>query len=427
MSSIVPAYLTRTGEERSPRRVNVSPTTPLPVALTYGFSERSPLIDQFGRIRVSSPQTSFNGLNLRGKNLGDIWVEELTGTGASAHRTNEASVRISTAADGDRVVRQSRVYIPYQAGKSDLFLLTAAPNGAEVNVTKRAGRFDDKNGCFVELDTDGIRFGVRSYVTGAAVDTKIDQADWNVDKLDGTGRSGISLDTSGTQIFFVDLEWLGVGTVAFGFVIDGALVYAHLEHHANLGAQVVYMSQATLPMRYEIEQAGAGSGHMDCICSTVIREGGDFEPGVSRSYPRTATTSISSGQAEQVVAIRNGAHGVFSKVTAVSAICTTANGQFTWYLVLNPGFTGGSAASFQALEGCEVEYDITRDGVWDGTGIIVASGDGNTSQGASIPRSVLADSFALGYAVDETPDEMALIVHAHGNLSVRGGLSWLET
>lgn len=411
------------GLRAGPSKVMVTPQTPLPVLPTYGAG--APLIDKFGRVRVSNPQTTFNGFALRDKNP-LVWVEEITGGGTSTHQTNKASVRLEVSSDGDRVIRQSRGWIPYQAGKSDLFMFTADPGGQQTNVTKRAGRFDGRNGIFIQLDNDGLSFVVRSYVTGAAVDTKVAQADWNIDRMDGSGPSGITLDPSGTQIFFADFEWLGVGTVSFGFVVDGLLVYCHDQHHANTGLSAVYMSQATLPMRYEISQSGSGSGYMEPICATSIREGGEAEPGNARSVQRGASVAVGSGSPEQIIALRSGSYGVWSKVTDVSSICTTANGQYEWFLVLNPTFTGGSAASWTAVTGSEIEYDITRDGVWNGGGYVIASGLANTNYGGSFQRAITADTFALGYSVDGTSDEMALIVNPLSNLSLRGGVSWLE-
>jgi hypothetical protein len=54
-------------------------------------------------------------------------------------------------------------------------------------------------------------------------ETVVPQTNWNIDKLDGTGISGITLDISKAQILWMDIEWLGLGTVRIGFVINGNL------------------------------------------------------------------------------------------------------------------------------------------------------------------------------------------------------------
>ena len=81
---------------------------------------------------------------------------------------------------------------------------------------------------------DGVNYFVRrTFVSGSAVDAdEIAQSDWNTDKLDGTGPSGIILDESKAQILWWDFEWLGVGTVRCGFVIDGLFRTCHVFNHA---------------------------------------------------------------------------------------------------------------------------------------------------------------------------------------------------
>ena len=66
------------------------------------------------------------------------------------------------------------------------------------------------------------------------LDNKIIQSNWNVDVFNGTGASGITLDFSKSQIFFIDYEWLGTGRVRCGFFIDGIPYYCHAIHNSNI-------------------------------------------------------------------------------------------------------------------------------------------------------------------------------------------------
>jgi hypothetical protein len=139
---------------------------------------------------------------------------------------------------------------------------------------------------------------IRSYTTGIAVDTKVAQSSWNGDPLDGSGPSGITLDPSLVQIFWLDVEWLGVGNVRTGFVINGQFIVCHTFQHANMvGNTKVYMTTATLNPRYEITNTGVTgtSSTMKQICSTVMSEGG-YNPSVSVQYSTngTAATRVSS-------------------------------------------------------------------------------------------------------------------------------------
>jgi hypothetical protein len=100
---------------------------------------------------------------------------------------------------------------------------------------------------------------------------------WNGDKLDGTGPSGYYLNLARVQIFWSDIEWLGVGNVRCGFVINGEFIICHTFQCANqAGNTKVYMETAILPVRYEIENTDttADASTLKQICSTVISEGG---------------------------------------------------------------------------------------------------------------------------------------------------------
>jgi hypothetical protein len=166
------------------------------------------------------------------------------------------------------------------------FTFSSAPT---TGITRREGLFDDQNGLF--LEDNGTNYGLvtRSYVTGSAVDTRVAQANWNKDKMDGTGVSGITLDFTKTQILWMDYEWLGVGRVRMGFVVDGMFYVAHEFLHTNALSEV-YMSTPNLPLRSEIINDGNGeASSMTQICSTVSIEGGVDELGLLRSASTDGT------------------------------------------------------------------------------------------------------------------------------------------
>jgi hypothetical protein len=118
-----------------------------------------------------------------------------------------------------------------------LFLLSSFNFGyAQQNVTKRTGYFDDRDGIYFEqvgspssnaTNAGTLNWVVRSYVTGAALETtkRIPQSQWNIDRCDGTGKSGFNLDISKVQLIFIDFQWLGVGRMRFGTVLSGQTVY----------------------------------------------------------------------------------------------------------------------------------------------------------------------------------------------------------
>jgi hypothetical protein len=133
------------------------------------------------------------------------------------------------------VVRQTFRSFPYQPGKGLLVLATfVMDSSSSVNLTQRVGYFNEQNGVFFQR-VDGVySFVLRSYISGAVSDARtVNQSSWNGDKLDGTGASGLTLDPSKAQILWMDFEWLGVGSVRCGFVINGQYVVCHTFTNAN--------------------------------------------------------------------------------------------------------------------------------------------------------------------------------------------------
>lgn len=231
--------------------------------------------DAFGRLRVSEPFSLFDSQNRYGK---DPQFNETTATGGtSTYLANESSVALAvTTTSGSEVVRQTYRVFPYQPGKSLLVLATFVMAAGQTNLRQRVGYYNTENGVFFQKTGTTNQFVLRSNVSGTPSDTRtVNQADWNGDKLDGTGGSGFTLDTSKAQIMFMDFEWLGVGSVRCGFIIDGQYVICHTFENAN-NISSVYMTTAILPIRYEIKATDtlASAATMKQICSSVVSEGG---------------------------------------------------------------------------------------------------------------------------------------------------------
>jgi hypothetical protein len=72
---------------------------------------------------------------------------------------------------------------------------------------------------------------------------------WNGDKLDGTGASGLTLDLTKPQILWIDFEWLGVGNVRCGFIINGQYIVCHTYQTANVYWNFCLYTTAILPIK----------------------------------------------------------------------------------------------------------------------------------------------------------------------------------
>jgi len=232
----------------------------------------SPNLDAFSRLRISNPQTIFNSQFTY--NLLPLLYEPITsGGGSVAHNTTDrcANIGLTAAVATDKAYMQTFEYFPYQPGKSQLIFVTFNMEGQAVDATKFAGYSDGNNGVEFQITGTNVQFVI--YSDTSAGDDIILQANWNLDKLNGSGPSGITLDLTKTQILVIDLQALYVGRVRVGFDIDGSIVYAHEFLHANIFT-ASYLQYASLPVRCGMIATGAVTTTMKFICSAVISEGG---------------------------------------------------------------------------------------------------------------------------------------------------------
>ena len=347
-------------------------------------------VDAFGRMRVSNPLTLFDSYN-RYVDTGKF----STGTSGSANTsfdTNSATLNMNvTDASGDEVVRETTRVFAYQPGKSLQILTTFIMNSSKTGLRQRAGYFSTENGIYLEQDNDTTYFVRRSYSSGSVTNTRVAQADWNIDKLDGTGPSLKTLDIAKAQIMFIDVEWLGLGTVRCGFVIDGQLIHAHSFHHANL-ITAPYMTTACLPIRYEITNTAAttGASTFKQICSTVISEGGYELEGRPRSVgpaPSALTTMTTAGTLYPVVAIRLKSTRLDGIVLPrnISFLPEANSGRIKYSILKGSTITGGTWVS--AGDDSSVEYNITATGLSGGIELIngYVGITNQTSTGVTLP------------------------------------------
>ncbi len=324
-------------------------------------------LDAFGRARFSQPYTLFDSQNRYEKN--DLFSETTATGGTVNYVANESTVNLNvTTSSGSEVVRQTLRSFPYQPGKSLLVLNTFVMPAAQDGQRIRIGYFNTENGVFLERDGTAVYITRRTYVTGSAVDTRVARADWNGDKLNGTGDSGFTLDLTKTQIFWEDFEWLGVGSVRAGFVIDGQVIICHTFQNAN-NLTSVYMTTAILPVRYEITNTGAttSSATLKQICSTVISEGG-YEKKVVPTVVRMTTANTSIGSAfVPLMSIRlaSGRTGAVIVPDGYSVLPTASSSvTFEVVAVKNPTLTG---ASWGATDSNNVERDLSATSYTGGT------------------------------------------------------------
>lgn len=415
-------------DESEPYDVSVPDGETFPVVATLA----SGLTDAFGRQRVAAPYTLFDSKQLHDNAPLYFDDQEVSGSGTtSTHSTDRASTTIAVAATtAGKRVRQTFQRFNYQPGKSQLVLCTGVLDlsGGGSGIFAAMGYFDDADGIFVESDNGTVGMTVRSSVTGSAVDNTVTQANWNGDKLDGTGASGHTLDASTAQIWWCDIEWLGVGSVRTGFVINGQFIVCHTFHHSN-SINSVYMSTPNLPIRYEIENDGTGAAsELEHICSSVMSEGGVQANGSLR-YKSTEGTYVDANTANTlyaIVGLRLKTTHLDEQIELVSmSMMNTSSQDFEWSVLFNPTVAGTFTYSDETNSACQTAVGATANTVTGGTPI----GGGMVKSGnqAGAAREALENALRLGSAIDGTRDQVVLCCRPlAGNADIEGSLNWRE-
>ncbi len=387
--------------------------------------------DAFGRARVTQPVTLFESQHRYFENTN--WNSTTATGGTVTHVPAESVMNMAvTTTSGSKVYRETKKVFAYQPGKSLLVMTTFSMNTPKTNLRQRVGYFSSLDGIYLENDGTYNYIVLRSQSLGTSFSVRQDA--WNADKFDGTGASGRNIDVSKTQILWVDIEWLGVGDVRVGFVVDGAMVLAHTFHNDN-AQTTTYMTTAVLPVRYEIENTGttASVSTLKQICSTVLSEGGFELSGFQRvvntpiTSPYTLTTA---GTYYPVLSIRLKSTALDDLVilSALSLLGSSNVGvNYNWKIVNGDTVTGGTWVSAGANS--SVEYNIS--GTATTGGDVVASGfisAGNqSSQAIDISKSSLFKFQLERDSFTSTPSTLSLIVASDTNSSkIYGSMDWEE-
>lgn len=317
--------------------------------------------DAFGRLRVSNPLTLFDSFYRYNDN--QKFNNYTNGTATITANANSAMTANTIGiASGDAAYRETSRVFAYQPGKSLQIMSTFVMAPTKENLRQRVGYFDSQNGIYLEQLGSSITLNIRSNVTGSLQYETVTQDNWNGDTLNGNGVSTLVLDLTKAQIFWIDIEWLGVGSVRCGFVINGQFVTAHQFDHANIIAST-YMTTACLPVRSEIENVGvtASSSTLYTICSTVISEGGYALMGKPASIGQLLSAPYVLSNPDTVYPVMS----IRLKSDRLGAIILpknysvglTGNNNFRFVLIVGGTTAGGTWVS--AGSDSSVEYNLT--------------------------------------------------------------------
>lgn len=402
--------------------------------------ENTTQLDAFHRLRVSSPQMTFGWPGTRNTFPSKLWRSSTSGAGTGAADPDKGRFSLSVptsgggGATGDTAIYESIESVPYQAGLSTQVKISFSFGGLNSGVQKDVGLFDAENGIFLRQGTGGgYSFIMRTNTSGTPADTSVAQASWNIDPMNGSGPSGITLNWNFSKILVIDLQYLGVGTLRVGFDIDGEFVPVHRYDHGEALYSLPYWSRGSLPVRFSIYTATppAATAYMHFICASVISEGGLDVLG----YPY----SVANGTTTIAVTTRRAVLSIRPKTTLNSALvrgiivpkslALYTDGNIYWELVMwhtlggSPSYTSVNADSI-------VEYDVAGTTI-TGSPLVLASGY-LTSGGGSAVNAIdvpLNNTWPLGNDVSGASPLTQLSVVAtslSGTANTAAALTWLE-
>lgn len=418
----------------------VSQSNPFPVSIGSGavtgngipvtFAAGS--TDAFGRLRVSNPFTLFDSQHRYQVN--DKWDYVSSGGGSTSYDINGSLVNLNTSlVSGAQVVTETKRVMTYQPGKSLLTYSTFTMCSGQTNQRQRVGYFGAENGIYFEMNGTTPNFVLRNSISGSIVEERVPKTEWNVDRLDGTGPSGYTLnDFSSSMILFIDIEWLGVGDVRVGFILNGQYISCHTFKHTPLGGSPIsgtYMTTACLPLRYEITNTGTvtRSGNLKQICNSVISEGG-YE-GFSRRYNvslgTTAKRLTNADTLYPVISIRL-ASGRLDSIIVPSNLnaIVTSNQDIQYRVLLNPTLISGT--SWVTHYAGNVQYDLSSTSLVSGSGNDVIGGYVN-NQGSLDINTINEFNFQLGRTINGVSDIITIaMAPTSANTDVLADLAWFE-
>ena len=216
--------------------------------------------------------------------LSEEFADLSAGSATVTHENTSGALLLTTTTGATDLAKyRSHLYHHYVPGVPVIAEQTVVlSDTGKANQTSRWGMFDDNDGLFYEVVNGVISLVRRTSTSGSAVETQILRDDWNGDQLTGMGDqtnpSGVLLDLTKLNVWWIDYTWHGAGIARFGIFAGGQRITCHTESFANTDT-VAYMRRASLPISWEIENTGVTASTSEMRCwSASVAIGGPTEP-----------------------------------------------------------------------------------------------------------------------------------------------------
>ena len=381
------------------------------------------------RLKVSPYQTVFFNTFQYGKET-DVWDERLVGVGATATFNASSSnvvMEVGSAA-GSSVVRQTKNVMRYIPGRSTTLTFSIRLDTPQVGIRRRFGLFDENNGAYFEDDGGTYAYVIRSNTTGIVTERRVTRDDWNGEKFDGNGYTGVTADATKQQMISINYEWYGAGLVEFAWLMKNETIPSHTFENSNT-LDTVWCSTPFLPIRVEIENVTgvAGTHYLYQGSNSLIQEGEPEKLGIleSISNPITGTTLSAANTFFPIISLRL----KDSQLSAVALIrslqaATNDNTNIYWRLIENPTLTGASWTD-DPDPNSFMQYDTSATAMTDGN--IILSGF-TISGGSALTKIDEKAQLQIGRSGIGTISDIYTLACASPNTNKKalGILNWIE-
>ncbi len=381
--------------------------------------------DAFNRLRVSNPVTTFDyyaspfSTTVASKIDAGDWVT--AGDGGTIEYDSGNFISLPTNGGSTYSIRTTKRPMIYQPGKSRLFYMSGVmltTTGVATDAYMGAFNVDSSTppniteGHYFHTDGAVLYFGE----TTQSGETLAAQPGWNIDVFDGSGPSGKTLVTSDlakTMLLVFDQEWLGVGRIRCGFIIDGVTYYCHEFVHRNLTVQ--YTKTPMVRMCY---YSTGAINTMKQMCCTCISEGGYYPSGLHNSVStKNALIALNANEALPTILlamrIQSGfSNGMFNPL-AVSIFAngsTNKQGYYEVQMVSSNGPIGGSSSE-------SLTYSAVPNS-------IVEIAQGNVS---GSPITLSSDGYVVKSGFVDTKSSLGVNFHDYDTLLSRSIFTQYDT
>jgi hypothetical protein len=354
---------TEIGTAAAPLRVDPTGATAQPISFP------SEGVNSFGNLKVANSHSVFESVFNFDKQP-FVWSEALATGGTNTWNANTNSLNlVTTTSSGSSVIVQSKKRMRYNPARSVLIQISGNSGALLANNRVRIGQFDANNGLFFQ-NTNVASVVVRSNTSGSVVDTVVEQSSWNLNKLDGTGAGGLTVDFSKHQLFVIEYGWQGIAAIKFGFYINGRIVHCHQVDSSN-ALTVPYMKTANLPIRVENTNTGAvaSTKTVTVTCVSVKHYGEDQDAeGMSRAFVLpTVKTVAAMPTFTPIISMRLSAASIAGIVELLKApVYGQTADDVVWKIILNPTLTGSTFATTIGL----MQIDNAATALSGGTDIV---------------------------------------------------------